>query len=241
MISKQIHVKKQIHQGSASSQGKRKNTYQLWKCMNIRCSGHMHRSHSDFWMVVYDKTIFFHRANYGHFGQLRLVSIRCTLNQTQRCSAVRSHLFELINHLFELARERERERESERQREGWKLRVWTCVCASLSTSNDAYFKNCDFTPSMQRNITLRVSSLSKLFYYYKCLCCVSAARSLWYLCAITCVCASMKAAKPAYSFSLATNPSPTRARSYPLNINPNPTQNPKVSRDPSGSGRVADL
>ncbi len=26
--SKQIHVKKQIHQGSASSQGKRKNTYQ---------------------------------------------------------------------------------------------------------------------------------------------------------------------------------------------------------------------
>ncbi len=51
----------------------------------------------------------------------------------------------------------------------------------------------------------------------------------------------MKAAKPAYSFSLATNPSPTRARSYPLNINPNPTRNPKVFRDPSGSGRVADL
>ncbi len=39
--SKQIHVKKQIHQGSASSQGKRKNTYQLWKFMNIRCSGHI--------------------------------------------------------------------------------------------------------------------------------------------------------------------------------------------------------
>ncbi len=51
----------------------------------------------------------------------------------------------------------------------------------------------------------------------------------------------MKAAKPAYSFSLATNPSPTRARRYPLNINPNPTRNPKVFRDPSGSGRVADL
>ncbi len=34
----------------------------------------------------------------------------------------------------------------------------------------------------------------------------------------------MKAAKPAYSVSLATNPSPTRARSYPLNINPNPTR-----------------
>ncbi len=39
--SKQIHVKKQIHQGSASSQGKIKNTYQLWKFMNIRCSGHI--------------------------------------------------------------------------------------------------------------------------------------------------------------------------------------------------------
>ncbi len=56
-----------------------------------------------------------------------------------------------------------------------------------------------------------------------------------------CVHVSMKAAKPAYSFSLATNPSPTRARSYPLNNNPNLTRNPKVSRDPSGSGRVADL
>ncbi len=51
----------------------------------------------------------------------------------------------------------------------------------------------------------------------------------------------MKATKPAYSFSLATNLSPTRARSYSLNINPNPTRNPKVFRDPSGSGRVADL
>ncbi len=39
--SKQIHVKKQIHRGSASSQGKRKNTYQFWKFMNIRCSGHI--------------------------------------------------------------------------------------------------------------------------------------------------------------------------------------------------------
>ncbi len=38
--SKQIHVKKQIHQGSASSQ-ERKNTYQLWKFMNIRCSGYI--------------------------------------------------------------------------------------------------------------------------------------------------------------------------------------------------------
>ncbi len=32
--SKQTHVKKQIHQGSVSSQGKRKNTYQLWKFIN---------------------------------------------------------------------------------------------------------------------------------------------------------------------------------------------------------------
>ncbi len=37
----QIHVKKPIHRGSASSQGKRKNTYQLWKIMNIRCSGYI--------------------------------------------------------------------------------------------------------------------------------------------------------------------------------------------------------
>ncbi len=49
----------------------------------------------------------------------------------------------------------------------------------------------------------------------------------------------MKATKPAYSFSLATNPS--RAQSYSLNINPKPARNPKVFRDLSGSGRVADL
>ncbi len=53
-------------------------------------------------MVVYDKTIFFYRANYGNFRQLRLVSIRPALNQTQRCSAVRSHLFELINYIIYL-------------------------------------------------------------------------------------------------------------------------------------------
>ncbi len=41
MISKQIHVKKQIHRGSVTLQGKIKNTYQLWKFMNIRCSGHI--------------------------------------------------------------------------------------------------------------------------------------------------------------------------------------------------------
>ncbi len=39
--------------------------------------------------------IVFDLANYDHFRQLRLVSIRPALNQTQRCSAVRSHLFEL--------------------------------------------------------------------------------------------------------------------------------------------------
>ncbi len=48
-VSKKIHVKKQIHQGSATSQGKRKNTYQLWMFMNIRCIM--------VWMVVYDKMI----------------------------------------------------------------------------------------------------------------------------------------------------------------------------------------
>ncbi len=41
-------------------------------------------------------------------------------NQTRTCSAVRSYLFELMNNLFKLAREREtdrdRERETERER-----------------------------------------------------------------------------------------------------------------------------
>ncbi len=75
---------------------------------------------------------------------------------------VRSHLFELINHLFELARERERERERERDE--------SCLCEptsarlSLQAMRLSYFKNTDFTPSLQRNIPLRVSSLSKLFY-----------------------------------------------------------------------------
>ncbi len=71
-------------------------------------------------MVVYYETIFFYRANYGHFRQLRLVSIRPALNQTQRCSAVRSHL-------FELARDRERERRRERERERD-----SCVCEPAS-------------------------------------------------------------------------------------------------------------
>ncbi len=90
--SKQIHVKKQIHQGSASSQGKRKNTYQLWKFMNIRCSGYINAAE---FLNGCIRGYFFHHANYGNFRQLRLISIRPALNQTQRCSAVRSHLFEL--------------------------------------------------------------------------------------------------------------------------------------------------
>ncbi len=57
MISKQIHVKKQIHQGSASSQGKIKNTYQLWKFMNIRCSGHINSAEFLNGCSLYDKTI----------------------------------------------------------------------------------------------------------------------------------------------------------------------------------------
>ncbi len=69
--------------------------------------------------------------------------------------------------------------------------------------------------------------------------CVRCAISLISVCN-NCVCV-YESSEAAYSFSLATNPSPTRARSYPLNINPNPTRNPKVFRDPSGSGRVADL
>ncbi len=41
-------------------------------------------------------------SNYGHFRQLRLINIRPDLNQTQTCSAVRSHLFELINYIIYL-------------------------------------------------------------------------------------------------------------------------------------------
>ncbi len=36
------YTKKQIHQGSAFTQGKIKNIYQLWKFVNIRSSGRIH-------------------------------------------------------------------------------------------------------------------------------------------------------------------------------------------------------
>ncbi len=45
-----------------------------------------------------------------------------------------------------------------------------CACEpasarlSLQAMRLGYFKNSDVTPSLQRNITLRVRSLSKLFY-----------------------------------------------------------------------------
>ncbi len=61
-------------------------------------------------------------------------------------------------------------------------------------------------------------------------------RDLWYVCA--CVYESSEAA---YSFGLATNPNPTRARRYPLNINPKPDPKPDSISGPAGSGRVADL
>ncbi len=61
------------------------------------------------------------------------------------------------------------------------------------------------------------------------------ARSLISVCA--CVYESSEAS--AYSFGLATNPNPTRARSYPLNINPKPDH--ESISGPAGSGRVADL
>ncbi len=35
------YIKKQIYQGSAISQGKRKNTYQLLNFITIKCSGHI--------------------------------------------------------------------------------------------------------------------------------------------------------------------------------------------------------
>ncbi len=38
------------------------------------------------------------------------------------------------------------------------------ACLSIQAMRLSYFKNSDFTQSLQRNIMLRVSSLSKLFY-----------------------------------------------------------------------------
>ncbi len=59
------------------------------------------------------------------------------------------------NHLFELARERER---------GMKVvRAPASARLSIQAMRLSYFKNSDY-PSLQRNITLRVSSQSKLFY-----------------------------------------------------------------------------
>ncbi len=126
-----------------------------------------------------------------------------------------------MNHFFELAGER-----------GVKV-ARACEPASVRLSLQAmrlsYFKNSNFTSSLQRNRTLRVSSLSKLFYKYKFPCCLCAARSLISVCNNVCVCVYESSVASAYSFGLATNPS--RARSYPLNINPNPTRNLKVFWD----------
>ncbi len=54
---------------------------------------------------------------------------------------------------------------------------------------------------------------------------------------IFCPCVYESSEASAYSFGLATNPNPTRARSYPLNIKPKPDS---IS-GPAGSVRVADL
>ncbi len=68
----------------------------------------------------------------------------------------RSYLFELINHLFELARDRER---------GMNIALVNLrLRVSLQAMRLGYLKNSDVTPSLQRNITLQVSSLAKLFY-----------------------------------------------------------------------------
>ncbi len=101
MISKQIHVKKPIHRGLVTSQGKRKKHLPVMKVYEHQ----VQRSHKFcrvFERLYMTRQYFFHRANYGHFRQLRLVSIWRTLNQTRRCSAVRSHLFELINDIIYL-------------------------------------------------------------------------------------------------------------------------------------------
>ncbi len=104
------HTKKQIHHGLAISQNK--NTYQLGKLMNIRCSGRIHSAEF--------------------------------MNGWR------------INNLFEWERER-------------KMKV-ACACEtasarlSLQAMRLSYFKNSDVTSSLQKNITLRVSSLSELFY-----------------------------------------------------------------------------
>ncbi len=56
-----------------------------------------------------------------------------------------------------------------------------------------------------------------------------------------CACVYESSEASAYSFGLATNLNPTRARSYPLNINPKPDPKPESISGPAGSGLVADL
>ncbi len=86
----------------------------------------------------------------------------------------------------------------------------SCVCEpasarlSLQAMRLSYFKNSDFTPSLQSNIMLGVSQL-KLFNFHA----VFAARSLISVCNNVCVRASMKARRLLHicSFGLVTNPS----------------------------------
>jgi len=70
------YIKKQIHQGLAISQGKRRNIYQLWKFMNIRCSGRIHsaefiRLGSGSWPLDWACTI------YSFMTELCIIVILC--------------------------------------------------------------------------------------------------------------------------------------------------------------------
>ncbi len=100
-----------------------------------------------------DKTIILPPCKLWSFLSVKVFK-HSLANQTRRCSAVRHYLFELMNNLFELARGTEREKEMKFAR--------ACepdsAHLSLQAMRLSYFKNNDFTLSLQRNITLRLVS-----------------------------------------------------------------------------------
>ncbi len=110
--------------------------------------------------------------------------------------------------------------------------------ARLSISNEAYLlqkqRFCRLIADKYNVVTCESVACRSYFTNksFRAVC----ARSLISVCNV-CVCVYESSEASAYSFDLATNPNPTRARSYPLNINPKPDS---IS-GPAGSGRVADL
>ncbi len=100
------------------------------------------------------------------------VCLHSLANQTQRCSVVRSYLFELA-----------------RQREGWKLRVHVNLHlrVSLYKPRGLVLKNSDLSHHC-REIKRCVSVAYRSYFTNKSFRAVRSLRDLWYLCAIMCVC-----------------------------------------------------